>query len=85
MKILEDYSKEVGVDFTLEQLIESHRRLRNMNLENQTVRLQELANARIAGEKQGYDIVTNGEYVKVSILKNMSVGEMVDFLKEWED
>ena len=85
MKILEDYGKEVGVDFTLEQLIESHRRLRNMNIENNTERLKELANARKIGMEQGYEAITNEEYIKVSVLKTMSVHEMVDFLKDCED
>lgn len=85
MKILEDYGKEVGVDFTLEQLIESHRRLRNMNIENSVQRLKELASARKVGMEQGYDMVTNGEYIKISVLKSMSVCEMVDFLKDEED
>ena len=85
MRILEAYGKEVGVEFTLEQLIESHRRLRGMNLENSAERLKELGNARQVGMQQGYEAITNGEYIKISILKSMSVHEMVDFLKDCGD
>lgn len=88
-KLLKDYEIEIfGEDgmttgpFTLEVLIEGHRRLRKLNQENQQHYLSDMAEAREIGKKQGYESVINGEYIKISTLKAMSVS---DFINKFAD
>jgi len=65
---------------TLEQLIESHRYLRSLNLDNREVRNKIFEEARVIGRKEGYDEVTNGEYVATEKLRKMTVNELIEFL-----
>lgn len=78
--LLEKYCEELGVGLTLDQLIDSHRNLRNMNLENRIEINRELDKARQFGREQGFDQVTNGLYIDVVKLKNMTIAELVEFI-----
>lgn len=78
--MLLNYSREIGVEITLESLIDSHRRLRELNISSRDEILKEAKEiyertARIAREN-----VENGEYIAVEKLKAMTLIEIVDFL-----
>ena len=81
-KLLEQYSKEIGVDLTIENLIDSHRRLREINSISHKQWLSELEKAREIGIAQAEKIVTERNWININKLKSMTVLELVAFLAE---
>lgn len=83
-ELLQTYSKELyscdDTSLTLEQLILSHRYLRNLNLDNNEVRNKIFEEARVQGRKQGYGEVAKGEYIASEELRKMTVNELIEFL-----
>lgn len=85
-ELLTEYAKEIGLEncFTLQNLIDSHRRLRDMSKdyrENiQSYYLQAIEN----GKKLGYQTVLEQEYISVEKLKKMTLIEIVGYIEEDE-
>jgi hypothetical protein len=77
---LEKYSQEMNCEMALEELIDSHRRLRIANIKNLNEWSSEITKAFAIGEKRGFDHVTNGLYIEVSKLKNMTIAELIEFI-----
>jgi hypothetical protein len=65
---------------TLEDLIDSHRYLRERTKNAHAEGLEQLGRFRKVGTEQGYATVTNGEYIAISKLKSMTLAEIVDFI-----
>lgn len=84
---LEEYSKEVyGKNssfpaMTLEELIDSHRRLRSLCIEADEYRQQVQNDAYKVGLAQGLATIKR-EYITLSDLKNMSMGEIAELINE---
>jgi hypothetical protein len=55
MKMLEDYARELGVTIPVEQLIDSHRMLRQQNLRDQEERRKELNETYQRAEQEATD------------------------------
>ena len=75
-----EYSKEIGLDYTMtvEELISSHRELRNKNVSNHREWLRELEKARERGREEGFLYVTEKSYVSLDRLKSMKLGELIE-------
>ncbi len=67
---------------TIEQLISSHKTLRNIVNQERKVNMEEMERYRVIGETMGREMVTNGEYIEVSKLKQMTVADLVNFLAD---
>ena len=65
---------------TLESLIDSHRHLREKNMNSHQEWLKELEKAREFGRNQGIEIITHGKYIEVSKLKGMTILQLVEFI-----
>lgn len=83
-ELLQTYSKELyscdDTSLTLEQLVESRRYLRRLNLDNGEVRNKIFEEARAQGRKEEYNEVTKGEYIATEELRKMTVNELIEFL-----
>ena len=75
--MLKLYAKEIGVhDLTLDQLIESHRYLRSLNLENSVTRMKEADKGFSSGYSAG---------VKASKITNdTTIGELLTMIDSKE-
>ena len=93
--LLVEYSKEVyGYDetrdnlyftpMTLEQLIDAHRRLRQMNVETNEYRLQSRDEGFKIGVEQGMAQV-NREWIRVEDLKKMTMAQVAEMLYDGDD
>lgn len=93
--LLVEYSKEIyGYDenrdklcftpMTLEQLIDAHRRLRQMNVETNEYRLQARDEGFKIGVEQGMAQV-NREWIKVEDLKKMTMAQVAEMLYDGDD
>lgn len=85
IKSLQKYSKEIGLDYVLsvEELIESHRNLRNFNIINNT-KFRALADEyRRKGYEEGYVNAINREFISFEDLKKMNVKEFADYLCDY--
>lgn len=93
--LLVEYSKEVyGYDdprdnlyftpMTLEQLIDAHRRLRQMNVETNEYRLQARDEGFKIGVEQGMAQV-NREWIRVEDLKKMTMAQVAEMLCDGDD
>lgn len=80
--LLKEYSKELGLfsDLTLEELIGSHKHLRELNKNNLQNWREELVSGFEMGKAQGYTVITEQEYIKVSTLREMTIAELANFL-----
>lgn len=76
---LDDYSKSIGLSYamSLEELIDSHKRLRDAAVTNNKLWREELQKARQRGQKEGYCAVTEGEFISVAVLRDMTVVELI--------
>lgn len=84
--LLKEYSKEIfgpghEDDLSLKDLIDSHRHLRQLNLETNETRLQAREEGYNIGIKQGLEQI-NSEYIKIADLKNMTLGQITQLLEE---
>ena len=93
--LLVEYSKEIyGYDethdnlyfipMTLEQLIDVHRRLRQMKVETNEYRLQARDEGFKIGVEQGMAQV-NREWIKVEDLKKMTMAQIAEMLCDGDD
>ncbi len=82
MNKLEQYSQEIGLfnGFTVESLIDSHRRLRIINSQTHAERMAELEAARAFGMEQGRQMILHGQYIEVEKLRSMTMQELTEFL-----
>lgn len=81
--LLYDYSRELGLinDLTLEDVINAHRHLRELNKRKNAEWLEELDRARKLGYDEGLRLISNsGDYIKASELKEMKVSDLVNIL-----
>ena len=78
VQMLNDYAKEVGAEaLPLQDLIASHRRLRDMSKRTHAEWIKALENAREIGTRQGMELVLTG-YVSLDDLQKMTIKEIVD-------
>jgi hypothetical protein len=84
-KSLQEYSKEIGLDYVLsvEELIDSHRNLRNSNIKNLTEFRAVSEEYRKRGYEEGYVNVINREFISFENLKKMNVKEFADHLCDY--
>lgn len=76
-----EYAKEINVErLTLEDLIKSHRRLRDMNKENHEVWRQELILAVDRAEKNAKSTALEYGWFSRERLKTMTLGELANLL-----
>lgn len=81
-QLLADYSREIGVSTNLQQLIDSHRYLRNSRIAFDK-EIDELRKSIADATRKSVRLeVENGEYIAVSKLKEMTMKELVEFLRE---
>lgn len=82
MTTIEEYSKEIGLHraMTVDELVESHRRLRAVSAQKHEEWLEEIAKGREIGRLQGLEQVTQGEFIAVEDLRNMTMLEISNIL-----
>jgi hypothetical protein len=81
-KLLE-YAQEIGIEkLSLDDLIESHRMLRALNLDDATARVKAFNNAREEAYEDAYAYAIHNLYFTAKQLKSMTIGELVEKLKE---
>lgn len=91
-ELLVEYSKEIYGEryencwspMTLSQLIDAHRRLRQMNVETNEYRLQARDEGFKIGVEQGMAHV-NREWIKVEDLKKMTMAQVAEMLYDGDD
>ncbi len=79
---LQEYAREIGISagFTLESLIDSHRRLRAQAIEANTNRRKEIDEARDRAAAQAREEVLHGEYISMAELKTLTLGQIVNII-----
>lgn len=90
-ELIKEYQIEIYGDFeptepmTVESLIESHRYLRSLNLQEQETFNKAVAEGMIYGREQGLKQVTELEYVKYEDLKKMTLVEIANKIADYWD
>jgi len=84
---LKEYSKELGLDdatvfISVEDLIDSHRHLRNTHIITNKRFNQVMEDYRNKGYEDGYVKAIDREFISIERLKRMSVIEFADFIKD---
>jgi hypothetical protein len=84
LALLESYAKEMGLygALTLKDLIESHRRLRELSMRDNDARREELRRGYEAGFKQGEELAIKHNYLSREALRNMTLAELSSILFE---
>lgn len=78
---LKYYSEELGLDFvSLEDLIDSHRHLRNMQMVIKENVKRVIDIYRNKGYEDGYVNAINREFIPIEKLKKMTIIEFVNFV-----
>ncbi len=85
---LKEYSKELGLDdatvfLSIEDLIDSHRHLRNAHIITNKRLNQVMEDYRNKGYEDGYVKAIDREFISIERLKRMSVLEFADFIKDY--
>jgi hypothetical protein len=85
---LKEYSKELGLDaatsfICVEDLIDSHRYLRNMRIVTNKMFDQIISDYRAKGYEDGYVKAINREFIPIERLKQMNVLEFAEFIKDY--
>lgn len=85
---LRAYSNELGLDpatrfITVEDLIDSHRHLRNIHIVTNKRFNQVMEDYRNKGYEDGYVKAINREFISIERLKRMNVLEFADFIKDY--
>ncbi len=84
--MLDTYSEELKLPkdnyLTVPVLINSHKRIRASNKMMYDKEKEILERFRKLGEEQGRKMITEGEYIKVSKFKTMSVYELAELIIE---
>lgn len=80
---LKNYGKELGVlsDITLENLIDSHRKLRLLAIELNESKQNVLEQEREKAEKYFHETLKNTNYIKLEDLSKMTLGEIAEKIK----
>ncbi len=86
---LKEYSKELGLDdatafISVEDLIDSHRHLRNMHITTNKRLNQVMEDYRNKGYEDGYVKAINKEFIPFERLKKMNVLEFANFISDYE-
>lgn len=81
---IEQYSEELGLSeaMTLDDLIESHRRLRQLNAQNHQEWLKVLREAHEKGYRDGEAFALQHGYFSRERLRQMSVAELMEALQD---
>lgn len=80
--LLSSYSHEIGIPyFTLEQLIASHRRLREANKQYSEDSKRAWTEAKQRGRLVGLQEIT-GEHIRLECLRNMTMKEIIEMLSD---
>jgi hypothetical protein len=82
--LLQEYAAEIGLHgtLTLENLIDSHRRLRERaQVSNEKLR-QEMKRGFDAGYKNGVEQATKFNYLSREALRNMTLAKLAEILSE---
>jgi hypothetical protein len=82
VELLESYSKEIGVSTTLQELIDSHRSLRNENARRTKMSLAEMEAYRANAKRIAEEGVLNGEYISIEKLRTMTIRDIADLVGE---
>jgi len=82
-QLLADYSNSLNLInvLTTEQLIESHRYLRSLNVDGSKLRSQLINEAVEVARVSAHEEVLKGEYIKVSDLAKMTIGEISELIE----
>lgn len=81
---IEQYSEDLGLSqaMTLDELIESHRRLRHINAQNHQEWLDVLRKAQEKGYRDGEAFALEHGYFSRERLRQMSVAELMEALQD---
>ena len=81
---IEQYSEQLGLSeaMTLDELIESHRRLRQLNAQSHQEWLKVLREAREKGYRDGEAFALQHGYFSRERLQQMSVAELMEALQD---
>lgn len=82
IEMLEEYSRELGVDTTLAELIESHRELRNKNIASIKRSREEESKYVAQAMKRAEEMVLKGDYIRIADLKKMTLSELANLIAE---
>ena len=85
-QILREYAEEIGFGdarFTLEDLIQSHRYLKSLNLESVETRMKIREEAYNIGYDEGFETFKNLNF-SLADIKIMTIGEICNKIKENE-
>lgn len=82
IEMLEEYSRELGVDTTLAELIESHRELRNKNIASIKRSREEESKYVAQAMKRAEEMVLKGDYIRIADLKKMTISELANLIAE---
>lgn len=81
---LDAYAREIHGDFSktmsIEQLIDSHRRLREWNIADTATRNAELQQIRDRVAESTRQAVMHGEYISFERLRTMTLSEVAEFI-----
>lgn len=82
---LKEYAKEIGIldlDLSLDDLIDSHRRLRSINQQNNQQWLKEIEKARERAYNDARDYALKHDFISRDALKKMTMQELSNLLCE---
>lgn len=85
IEMLEEYSRELGVETTLAELIESHRELRNKNIAFIKRSREEESEYVAKAMKRAEELVLKGDYIKISSLRKMNLLDIADIVSNNHD
>lgn len=80
--MLEEYARELGVDTTLAELIESHRALRKKNMDFIKRSREEESEYVAQAMKRTDEMVLKGDYIRVADLKKMTLLELANIVSD---
>mgnify|MGYP003448230842 FL=1 len=82
-QLLADYgqSLDLKMPLTVEALITSHRYLRSLNVDEGSLRNKRINEAVAVAKAAAYEHVLKGEYIKVSDLAKMTMGEISELIE----
>ncbi len=82
-QLLADYGQsfDFKMPLTIEALIASHRYLRSLNVDESSSRNNRINEAVAVAKAAAYEHVLKGEYIKVSDLAKMTMGEISELIE----
>lgn len=81
-KLLE-YGNSLGLpNLTIDQLIKSHKHLRELNAVRSAEQTRQFEENIATARKQAYEAVTHGEYISMSVLSTLTLSEIFDLMSK---